>query len=122
MSSSNQRVVRINLCRMALSAFVELPYVLSMKSAATRAATEAPRRKGKTMLKLSDRLIRLWSEYRAEYQRVLAAKASYGRNSPAAVMRESIAKSVLDAYFDELEKHVEAWSKFVSRPRPQEGA
>jgi hypothetical protein len=46
MSSSNQRVVRINLCRMALSAFVELPYVLSMKSAATRAATEAPRRKG----------------------------------------------------------------------------
>jgi hypothetical protein len=76
---------------MALSAFVELPNVLSMKSAATRAATEAPRRKGKTM-------------------------------SPAAVMRESIAKSVLDAYFDELEKHVEAWSKFVSRPRPQEGA
>ena len=70
MSSSNQRVVRINLCRMALSAFVELPYVLSMKSAATRAATEAPRRKGKTMLKLSDCLIRLWSEYRAEYQRV----------------------------------------------------
>jgi hypothetical protein len=65
------------------------------KTLATRAATEAPRRKGKTMLKLSDRLIRLWSEYRVEYQRVLAAKASYGRNSPAAVMRESIAKSVL---------------------------
>jgi hypothetical protein len=72
------------------------------------------------MLTLSEGLIRLWSEYRAEYGRVLAAKASYGRNSPAAVMRESIAKSVLDAYFDELERHVEAWAQFASQ-RPEEG-
>ena len=92
-----------------------------MKNAATDTATGAALRKGKAMLKLSDRLIHLWREYGGEYQRVLAAKSLYGRNSPAAVMRESIAKSALDAYFDELEKHVEAWSKFISRPGPQEG-
>lgn len=66
---------------------------------------------------LSFRLIRLWQDYCSEYRRVLSAKLTFGHNSPATVMRESIAKSTLEDYFAELEKHVDH-EPFVSWSTP----
>jgi hypothetical protein len=66
---------------------------------------------------LSFRLIRLWQDYCSEYRRVLSAKVTFGHSAPATVMRESIAKSTLEDYFAELEKHVDH-EPFISWSTP----
>jgi hypothetical protein len=66
---------------------------------------------------LSARLVRLWQDYCSEYTRVLSAKVTCGHNAPATVMQESIAKSTLEDYFAELEKHVDH-EPFISWSTP----
>jgi hypothetical protein len=73
------------------------------------------------MKALSVRLLRLWRDYSAAFQRALDMMSLYGRNSPTVIMQESVAKSTLNAYFDELEKHVDQ-EPDIYRPRPREGA
>jgi hypothetical protein len=70
---------------------------------------------------LSFRLIRLWQDYEREGRSLKSAIATYGRNAPATLMRGSVVKSMLEAYFTELEKHVDE-DPDIYRPRPREGA
>jgi hypothetical protein len=58
-------------------------------------------------VKLSFRLIRLWQDYERDTRNLKSAIATYGRNAPVTVMRASVVKSKLEAYFAELEKHVD---------------
>ena len=72
-------------------------------------------------MNLSFRLMRLWHEYEREGRSLKSAIDLYGRNAPATIMRGSVVKSMLDAYFVELEKHVDE-EPDIYRPRPREGA
>ena len=73
------------------------------------------------MRQLTDRLFRLWRVYCIEIHRWRIARTTYGCNSPAATMQESVARSVLEAYFDELEKHIDQEPEMY-RPIPREDA
>jgi hypothetical protein len=70
---------------------------------------------------LSYRLLRLWNDYCSEYRRVISVIATYGRNAQATLMRGSVVKAALEAYFVELEKHVDQ-EPDIYRPGPREGA
>jgi hypothetical protein len=70
---------------------------------------------------LSYRLLRLHDAYLRELGRLLDYGAAYGRKSPAEVMQKTVAASAQDAFFDELEKHVDQ-EPDIYRPRPREGA
>lgn len=72
-------------------------------------------------MNLSFRLLRLWQDYEREGRSLKSAIATYGRNAQATLMRGSVVKPVLEAYFAELEKHVDR-EPDIYRPRPREGA
>ena len=72
-------------------------------------------------MNLSFRLMRLWHEYEREGRSLKSAIDLYGRNAPASTMRGSVVKSALEAYFAELEKHVDQ-EPDIYRPRARERA
>jgi hypothetical protein len=65
--------------------------------------------------------MRLWHDYEREGRSLKSAIATYGRNAPATIMRGSVVKAALEAYFAELEKHVDE-EPDIYRPPPREGA
>jgi hypothetical protein len=73
------------------------------------------------MKALSFRLMRLWQDYERDARSLRSAIDLYGRNAPATLMRGSVVKAALEAYFAELEKHVDQ-EPDIYRPRPREGA
>jgi len=70
---------------------------------------------------LSYRLLRLWQDYEREGRGLKSAIATYGRNAQATLMRGGVVKAALEAYFVELEKHVDQ-EPDIYKPRPREGA
>jgi hypothetical protein len=74
-----------------------------------------------TAMNLSFRLIRLWHAYERDGRNLKSAIATYGRNAPATIMRGSVVKAALEAYFAELEKHVDQ-EQNIYQPRPRDAA
>jgi hypothetical protein len=70
---------------------------------------------------LSHRLLRLHDAYLRELGRLLDYGAAYGRKSPTEVMQKTVVASAQDAFFDELEKHVDQEPDIYKRP-PKESA
>jgi hypothetical protein len=67
------------------------------------------------------RLLRLWHAYERHARDLRSVIATCGPNAPATIMRGGVVKAAQDAYFAELEKHVDQ-EPDIYKPRPKEGA